>query len=197
MPERPKPLSMVNDLQGLLSTEEKDRLEAFLSAYYDSTSTEIIILIQKTIHNDDIVEHAEMVIAKWGIGGINNDNGAIINYAVEDNHIGVVVGNGIKNFVDDHSIYRIRENLLKPNFRDGRYYKGFDEATMAIIKLISGHYEVHDVKSENQNAFISIVIILSVFFIFFVLLPAWRYRAVKKAHFGGAYGPDEHIFADE
>ena len=57
------------------------------------------------------------------------------------------------------------------------------------MNLISGHYEIHDVRSENSNAFISIVVILSVFFIFFVLLPAWRYRAVKKAHMGGHLDP--------
>jgi uncharacterized protein len=189
VPERPKPISYVNDFSGLLTKQEKKDLENMLKEYYDTTSTEIIILIQNSIQNDDIIEHGEHVIKEWGIGGINNDNGVIIAYAVEDNHMGVAVGKGINNFIDDPHRYRIRENLLKPSFREEKYYQGFYNASHAIMNLISGHYEIHDVKSESKNAVISIVVILSVFFIFFILLPAWRYRAVTRSHMGGHLDP--------
>jgi len=185
IPERPKPTVMVNDFVQLLTPEEQQKLEHLLNSYRDSTSTEIVLVIQETIDNEDIKAHAELIAKKWGIGGEKNENGVIIAYAVKENHIGVVPGYGLKNFVDDHSAYRVRENLLKPKFRKGDYFGGFEDASLAIMKLISGHYEVHDVKSNSNNATISIIVILSVFFIFFIILPAWRYRSIKKSHMGG------------
>jgi uncharacterized protein len=185
VPERPKPLALVNDLAGLLSTAEKAQLEKILSNYLDSTSTEIVIVIQKNISNADIIEHSNLIIKEWGIGGMKNDNGVIITYSMEDHKIGVVAGYGVGNFVDEAAAYRIRENLLKPKFREGKYYEGFKAASTAVMKLISGNYETHDVKSDSQNAYVSIVIFLVVFFIFFVILPAWRYRTIRKAHIGG------------
>ena len=185
VPVRPKPPVLVNDFAQILSEKEHAKLEKLLSAYLDSTSTEIVIVIQKTINNEDIKAHATLIAEEWGIGGEKNENGVIIAYAVEDNHIGVVPGYGLKSFVDDHSSYRIRENLLKPKFRKKEYYAGLEEASMAIMKLISGHYEVHDVKSDNNNATVSVIVILAVFFIFFIILPAWRYRTIRNSHMGG------------
>ena len=167
IPERPDPPKFVNDFSGLLTETEAGKLERKLQRYSDSTSAEIVIVIQPSVDNEDIIAHSRNLFKEWGIGGLKNDNGVLITYSAEDKRIAIIAGYAMENYVTDAAAYRIRENYLKPTFRRKDFYGGLDEATSAIMLLINGQFETADLKSESHTSDISLIIFLVIFFVFF------------------------------
>ncbi|MEZ5082714.1 MAG: TPM domain-containing protein [Bacteroidales bacterium] len=66
LPDIPKRL--VSDNANLLSEQELNQLERKLVDYNDSTSTQIAVLIVNDLQGYDIVDYAQRVGQKWGIG---------------------------------------------------------------------------------------------------------------------------------
>ena len=68
IPDRPSPPRLVNDYVGLLSTQQNNHLERKLVAFNDTNSTQIAILIVDDLKGYDVVDYAQRVAQKWGIG---------------------------------------------------------------------------------------------------------------------------------
>ena len=76
IPQKPNPPKFVNDLVGgLLSQGEINQLEQKLKAYFDSTSTQVVIVIVKSVQPYDISEYAIKLGREWGIGQKDKNNG--------------------------------------------------------------------------------------------------------------------------
>jgi uncharacterized protein len=139
-PARPSPPRLVNDFAGMLSTEEVNALEQKLVAYNDSTSTQIAVVVERTIEGEDIFDYSFRLAENWGIGQKEKDNGILIFIALEDRGLYIQTGYGVEGFLPDAIAKRIIENIIKPAFRAGQYYRGVDEATSAIMQLGAGEY---------------------------------------------------------
>ncbi|MBE2209940.1 MAG: TPM domain-containing protein, partial [Saprospiraceae bacterium] len=161
-PARPNPPRLVNDFVGLLDGGQADALERKLVAYNDSTSTQIAVVIESTIDGDDVFEYSYRLARAWGIGQKEKDNGILIFVAFEDRKLYIVTGYGAEGFLPDAMAKRIIENIIKPAFREGRYYPGLDEAANIIMQLGSGEYTAEP-RKEGGGGFpwMTILIILA------------------------------------
>lgn len=93
IPAKPNPARFVNDfVGGLLSQSETSQLESKLKAYYDTTSTQIAIVIVKTVQPYDISEYAFKLGRAWGIGEKGKNNGIIILWAPGDRKVFIATG---------------------------------------------------------------------------------------------------------
>lgn len=146
IPPRPNPPRLVNDLANILSPEEVATLERKLIAYNDSTSTQIAIVNITSIGPYDISDYAVKLAEKWGIGQEGKNNGILILTAVQERKVNITTGYGMEGVLPDALAKRITEYTLKPNYREGNYYKGLDEATNFVIDVASGEY-----KAEPTN----------------------------------------------
>ncbi len=149
IPPIPDPPRLVNDLYGLLHKSEVDELEHKLRNYNDSTSTELVIVIENSSHGRETMEYATDLFSNWKIGKAGKDNGILIYIAFHDRRMAIVTGYGMEGAVPDASTYTIREKILKPHFKEGEFYKGLDEASTAIFLLAAGEYSAE----ELDNAF--------------------------------------------
>lgn len=184
-PPVPNPPRLVNDFTQTLSSAEISQLESKLVAYNDSTSTQIAIVIMKSVGQYAIADYTQRLAEQWGIGG-SKDNGLLILAAMEDRDVFIATGYGMEGAVPDALAKRIVTNLIIPNFKTGEYYQGFDQATDMIFKLASGEYTAEEV-AENGNSGGAVLMIL--FFIFiFVILPLLRNRNDNNNHMGGKGG---------
>ena len=77
-PEKLNPPKIVNDFAGMLSADENERLENKLTAYNDSTSTQIAVVIITSIGVYDVSDYAFQLAEKWGIGQKGKNNGVLI-----------------------------------------------------------------------------------------------------------------------
>lgn len=154
LPDKPNPPRLVNDLTGsTLSRAEAARLENKLLAYEDSTSTQVAILIVNSLNGYEVVDYAQRVGQKWGVGQANRDNGVFIVVAVNDRKAAIVTGYGMEGAITDASTYTIREEYMNPRFQQGNFYQGLDDATDVIFKLASGEFTADQVaKGRRRNS---------------------------------------------
>ncbi|MBK5271491.1 MAG: TPM domain-containing protein [Bacteroidia bacterium] len=141
IPNRPSPPRLVNDFTGTLTPEQVQALENKLVAYDDSTSSQIAIVIIPTTAGNSIEEVALEILRRWGVGSKTNNNGIVLLVAKNDHKIRIEVGYGLEGAIPDLTAKTIIDVDLTPNFREGNYYRGFDQATDDLIKAAAGEYK--------------------------------------------------------
>lgn len=141
VPARPDPPRLVNDLAGVLLSNEADALESKLIAYNDSTSTQIAVVTIKTTGVYDISEVALKILRGWGVGTKEKNNGVVLLIAVDDHKIRIETGSGMEGVLPDAIANRIIDQIIAPNFREGHYYQGIDEGVDKIIQAAAGEYK--------------------------------------------------------
>lgn len=184
-PPVPNPPRLVTDFTGTLSPEEVAQLEQKLVAYNDSTSTQIAIVIMRSVGQYDIADYSFQLGEKWGIG-TSKDNGILILAAMEDRKVFIATGRGLEGAVPDALAKRIVTNLIIPNFKMEAYYQGLDQAVDMIIKLASGEYKAEEVTSDGNHG--GAIFLLLLFIFLFVILPLIKNRKDNDNHMGGRGG---------
>jgi uncharacterized protein len=170
IPQRPNPPRLVNDFTGTLTSEQVTALENKLVAYDDSTSTQVAVVIIPTTGDYSVEEVGLKIIRDWGVGGKEHSNGVVLLIAKDDRKIRIEVGYGLEGAIPDVTAKSIIDNDLTPNFRDGNYYRGIDQATDNIIKAAAGEYKAPAGYNNNKSKGISIGrIIFWLIIIFFIL----------------------------
>ncbi len=141
---------LVNDYANVLSAEEENALEQKLVAYFDSTSTQIAIVIENSLDGDDLFDYSQRLATAWGIGEKGKNNGVLIYAAIEDRKLRIHVGYGMEATITDALTTRIRTEYMNPYFKQGQYYEGLDEGTTVIIQAASGEYQ-NDRPKHNKG----------------------------------------------
>jgi uncharacterized protein len=163
-----KPNRLVNDYTNTLSQTEIDQLEQKLVAFDDSTSTQIAVVLIKSLDGYDVADYAVRLAESWGIGGSKNNNGVLLLASIGDRKVTIQTGYGIEGALPDAIARRIIENEIKPNFRSGDYFSGLDQGTSAIIAYTKGEYKEARKKpqqSKGPSGFVVFLIILAIIFL--------------------------------
>jgi uncharacterized protein len=162
-----KSTKLVNDYANILSSSQRSALEQKLVAYFDSTSTQIAVVIENSLDGDDLFDYSQRLATSWGIGEKGKNNGILIYAAIQDRKLRIHVGYGMEATITDALTTRIRTQHMNPYFKQGQYYEGFDEGTTIIMQAASGEY-VNDRPKGGKGKFpwstlIIIVIVIIVF----------------------------------
>lgn len=173
IPDRPIPPKLVNDFAGVLSQDEIARLESKLVAFNDSTSTQLTVVIVKSLNGYDRSDYAYRIGQKWGVGQKGKNNGAVIlvkpKSPGEAGQAFIATGYGLEGVIPDALAKRIVENDMIPDFKNDDYYKGIDAATSTMISLAKGEYTAdqyikkHKQKSNPYGFIIPLIILVVVF----------------------------------
>ncbi len=182
IPEPPNPPRLVNDFADVMSDAEDEMLERKLRAYHDSTSTQIAVVIVSNIGGYDVMDYAYRVGEKWDVGQQGKNNGLVVLVSIEDRKAGIATGYGMEATITDAATRRIREEHMNPNFRNGNFYKGLDDATTILMKLASGEFKAEDMGPQNIGAG-ALVFLLIAFLIFIAIIIASA-RRVQRSHYG-------------
>ncbi len=138
----PKPTgNLVNDYAGLLNSSQQQRLEEKLLRYTDSTSTEIAVVIIKTLNDEDPNLYAAELGQEWGVGRKGKENGLVFLVAVDDREMAIQNGYGLEPVLTDAKTKLLIEDYIIPHFKRGEYYEGIDEGTDQIFKLLAGEFK--------------------------------------------------------
>ena len=186
IPPKTNPPRFVNDfVGGLLSQSEVNQLETKLKAYYDSTSTQIAIVIVKTVQPYDISEYAFKLGKTWGVGEKGKNNGIIILWAPGDRKVFIATGYGMEGSITDAYSKRIIEQEIKPNFKELRYYQGLDAATDRIIHYAKGEFKADPEDEDDGSAWVGILIFIIIIIIVFYIIGKNRKGGGNSGNRGG------------
>jgi uncharacterized protein len=168
MPARPDPARLVNDFTNTLTPAQQEALEKKLVAIDDSTSTQIAVVIIKSLNGYDVADYNVKLGRAWGVGGKENNNGVVLLIVKEDRKINIATGYGLEGALPDVTCKHIIDERIVPNFKADDYYQGIDEGTDAIIKAVKGEYKVPRKKNKKRsNDWIGVlafvIILLSLF----------------------------------
>lgn len=183
IPEKSNPPKLVNDYTHTLSSSELALLEEKLTAYDDSTSTQIAVVLVPTTHDYSIEDYAIRLGRKWGIGQNDKDNGILLLVAKEDRNIDIETGYGVEGYISDADARAIISELITPNFRNGDFYSGLDLATTRMIDLMSGTYKA----SPESESFPIWVVLLFLFIVLLILYISSKSKKYGYTYHGGGW----------
>jgi len=178
IPERPVPPRLVNDFAGMFSSQEVSALEQKLVLFNDSTSNQIAIVTVPSLSGYDIIDYAQRLGEKWGIGQKQLNNGVLIlikpKTSDSGGQISITPGYGLEGAIPDITCSQIIDYEILPAFREGNYFNGVDAATNTLMSLARGEYSAADYGKKAKRSsgdgfpagiiiFIIIIIILSIF----------------------------------
>jgi uncharacterized protein len=169
IPKKPSPPRLVNDFAGMLTPEQVHALENKLVAYNDSTSSQIAVVTVESLEGYEDEEYALALGREWGVGGKDFNNGVIILISKQDRKSRIEVGYGLEGAIPDITAKTIIDHDITPNFREGNYYRGLDEATDALIKAAAGEYKAPPGQKKGKSkgiGFGAIIIFLIMVFLF-------------------------------
>jgi uncharacterized protein len=169
IPAKPSPFKLVNDYAGILGPAEETQLEHKLRAYMDSTSTQIAIVSVNTLEGDDLFDFSQRLATSWGIGQKGKNNGLLILVVKDDRKMRIHTGYGMEGFITDAQSKRITDNILRPNFKQGFYYSGLNEAVDYIISRGTGEYKAEPKKVGGKSVSKMIIPVIIMIIIFSII----------------------------
>ena len=140
-PDAPNPPRLVNDFAMVLQPAQLQDLESKLLLYSDSTSTEMAVVLLRTINDEDPNLYAAELGEQWGVGRKGKDNGLVFLVVVDDRKMAIQNGYGLEGRLTDYETKLIIDQYIIPQFKSGNYYQGIDDGTDQIIKLLAGEFK--------------------------------------------------------
>lgn len=180
---------LIYDSADMLSGSEEQLLETKLRNYNDTTGTQIIVLTVRTSYCDLALAATELGHV-WGVGQEKEDNGIVILVDKNNRQLFIATGYGIEGYIPDAYAKRIVENILKPNFRNERYYNGLDKATDVMFNMLAGLYVAPEEEPSGDEGIPGWLIFLIIVIILILLMNSRRrkqyeyYRGGKRTYDG-------------
>ena len=134
----PTPTQWFTDEAGLVSASDGAALNEKLRAFEQSSGTQFIIYIFKSLDGDPLEDFTIRCAEKWKVGNKKYDNGLILFVFVQEKKFRIEVGYGLEGSVTDAFSSDVLRNYLTPHFRQGDYAGGLNAATDAIMAKIRG-----------------------------------------------------------
>jgi uncharacterized protein len=173
IPDPMSPPRLVNDYAGLLNDNQFRHLELKLERFNDSSSTQIVVALVKSLNGLTKEEFADRLGEKWGVGQKGKNNGIVLlvkpHYENEKGEVWISIGYGLEGAIPDAITKRIVENDMMPYFKAGDYYRGIDQATSTLISLAKGEFTADQYKKKtagNPFGFAIPIIIIILIIIF-------------------------------
>lgn len=180
----PRIVDPVTDQTNTLSRSEYYELRRQIIQFEDSTSNQIVILIISSLDGNEIRDFGIDVLKKNMIGQKGKDNGVLILVAKDDRKVSIEVGYGLEGVLTDALCDQIIRNDIRPQFKEGDYFRGLSAAITSISQVIKGEYTAGK-KKRNGSDWIPILFVLGV--ILFAGIAASRgrrYSISSRGHRG-------------
>lgn len=188
IPVRPVPPRLVNDYAGILSPDEASRLEQKLVSFNDSTSTQIVLVIVKSLNGYDKNDYAQRLGQKWGVGQKGSNNGVVIlvkpKYPNEKGEVSIQSGYGLEGVLPDITCKQIVENEMIPKFAQGDYYGGVSAGIAVVMSITKGEFTAgqYGKRARQQKPYgILVPIIILMIIVFWIRMSRGGTHSVGKS----------------
>ena len=170
--EYPQPLQppqCINDYTNQLDKAKLAITENRLIAFYDSTGTEVAVVIENSTQGREIAEYAIGLFNEWGVGDKKREDGVLLYIALEDRKLFIVTGRGVEDKLPDIYANRIVKEDIKPYFKEGNYEDGIQSGVAKICGYVKG--EIKRPQTPTGSPMSKILIIIFIILFFTLILP--------------------------
>lgn len=186
VPKKPAKIFPVTDEVGLLTVSEKEELNQKLIKFYDSTSTEIAVIIIPTTKGEDINYLATMYGEKWQIGEKEQDNGIVFLIATDDRKFAIQQGRGVERYLTASVAGQILDYIVTPNFKQGLWFEGINRGTSALMEAVQGKFKPIAKTGDDEEGLSAMQMVMIAFFIFLIFSFLFKNR-------GGGNNDDDDV----
>ena len=198
IPARPSPPRLVNDLAGLFTTGQTERLERMLTAFDDSTSNQIAVVTVKDLEGYAVADYAVRIGLEWGVGSKDFNNGIVVLVKPKNEtgsgQVSIQIGYGLEGAIPDATAGRIIRDDMIPHFREDDYYGGVSAACEKLMAYARGEISAareKNLTTEDIEAIVSLL--LTILFFIIVIVLVTRHKGDGN-NSGGRNGTPPHIF---
>ena len=154
IPKQSSPPRFLNNFSrtNILSEEEQAQIEQRLDQFEQETSNEITVVLIDDLDGDEPWHFATELGEQWGVGKAEKDNGLVfLIKPTEENggrQVYLAPGRGLEAVITDLTCQDIVQHEILPNFKEGQYAKGINQALDILFGLAKG--EINE-KSYRKN----------------------------------------------
>ena len=131
----------INDFAGVLSADERARLDDTLRTRERESSNQIVVAIFRSLQGESLEDYSIRLAQAWRIGQKGLDNGVIFLVFVDDRKMRLEVGYGLESKLTDALASQILRQVVAPRFREGKIADGISAGLDAIEQVIAGAYK--------------------------------------------------------
>jgi uncharacterized protein len=136
----PQLAARVLDEAGMLTAEQRQRLENVLADYETRTGSQIAVLLVKSTEPEVIEQYGIRVAEAWKLGRKGVDDGVLLLVARDNpsslRRLRIEAGRGVQGVLTDAQSKRILQDTIAPHFRQNDYYGGLVAGVGAISALL-------------------------------------------------------------
>lgn len=168
-PDYKRKNQLVQDFGQMLNTVERNQLEQKLVAYDDSTSVQILVVTFKKLDGYPLELLANEIGEKFGVGQKDEHNGIVIVLSDEDRKVTLRGGYGIQAKMPPTIEKLIIDREMIPEFKNGNYYQGLDNAVNAIQKQLAGQYDAEPKEKDKTGGIITLLSFIFIIVLFIII----------------------------
>ena len=126
----------VVDAAKLLDDASEKKLAAQAAALERATGHQFVIVTVPSLQGESIERFSRGLGNHWGIGRQEADDGVLLVVAPDERMVRIELGEGLTVKLSDDDSQRIIDDVMLPEFRDGRLQQGIIAGAGAIIAAI-------------------------------------------------------------
>jgi uncharacterized protein len=190
LPVPPAPDRRINDYAGVLSAEDRARLEDKLRAREQGSSNQVVVAIFRSLQGESLEDYSIRLAQAWRIGQKGLDNGVIFLVFTEDRKMRLEVGYGLESKLTDAISSQILRQAVAPRFREGKIADGIAAGLDAIDQAIAGTYKGAAPAKRQQGSSLFSFFLLAIVLagLGSIILPAMFANARRQGWTGGRGG---------
>ena len=163
-----------NNFTSTLSSSELYTLNSTLKSFDDSTSNQIVFLMNASLEGYPLEMYTYEVASRNKIGSAKNNNGVLFYVAKDDRKMRIEVGYGLEGALPDALASSILRNEVRPYFKRGDYYAGIASGINAVMSATRGEYTNEDKDKDGEGGKIKFPFIYIIMIIIFLILGGGR-----------------------
>lgn len=105
-----------------------------------ASGAQIGIVTVENLGNQTLEDLAVTRFRAMGLGDKSKNNGVLLLYAKQENHVRIEVGYGLEGVITDGTAGEILDQYFLPNLKAGQVDQAFEQTQLAIIQKITVAY---------------------------------------------------------
>jgi uncharacterized protein len=148
-PKGGKGTGYISDPNDYLSASDEYRINNIINKIDKTSTAQVAVVFVKSIGNEVPKQFAVDLFEAWGIGQAGKDNGLLILNVMDQRRTEIETGYGLEGALPDVICFRILNNEVVPNYRNGNYGAGMISSANRIETILRDPSIVDEIYDDS------------------------------------------------